>query len=97
MYGYPPWAGPPPQSGVIYVPSPQQGPPPDPLSTIVQWKNSLEQLEKAFKKEEKKEEKKHKGGDANVINMMFLMILLSPITGPVMSHFFKWGLSMLPH
>lgn len=95
MNGYPPWGFSPPQSGVVYVPQPAPGPAPDPLQQIVQWKHSLEQLEKAFKKEEKKDSKP-RGGDANVLNMMFLMILLSPITGPLMSHFFTWGLSYLP-
>ena len=95
MYGYPPWGVAPQQSGVVYVPSPPTGPPPDPVAMITQWKHSLEAMEKAFKKEEKKDDKKPRGQDLQVLNMMFLMILLSPITGPLMSYFFKWGTGLL--
>lgn len=76
MYGYPPYPPPPyypPQSGVIYVPVPQQpapkgkgggrkgwkNPPPplDPLASIAKAKEDIEKLEKWFKKEEKKDDK----------------------------------------
>lgn len=55
-------------------------PPPDPAAQITQWKQSLEALEKAFKKEEKP---KDKNPEVSVIGMMLFMILISPITGPV--------------
>lgn len=55
----------------------------------------LEALKKIMKDAPKDEKKKPEG--PNVISMMLLMILLSPITGPIMSKFFSTGLSYLPH
>lgn len=103
MYGNPNYGGwgcPPQQSGVVYVPAPPaQGTNPDPIAYITSQIASLENLKKVLKEEKKDDKKddKKKGADTNVVNMMFLMILLSPITGPMMSHFFSWGLSYLPH
>lgn len=102
MYNQNPYYGgmPPPYSGVVYVPSPpQQGNNQNPIDYITSQIAGLENLKKVLKEEKKDDKKddKKKGADTNVVNMMFLMILLSPITGPMMSHFFSWGLSYLPH
>lgn len=92
--GYP-WG---PSTPVVYVPTPTPGNNPDPFSvdTITRQIAGLEALKKALK-EDKKDDggKKKEGGDAKIINMMLLMILVSPITGPCMSWFFHKGLSMM--
>lgn len=93
--GYP-WG---PSSPVVFVPQPNQGNPSDPFSvdTITRQIAGLEALKKALK-----EEKKDSGGDKKkedpnlqIINMMLLMILISPVTGPIMSWFFHKGLAMM--
>lgn len=91
MYGYqnsipPPWMWP---SG------PSTTPVLDPAQQITGWIRSLEELKKAFK-EEKKEEKKKDGPIPSVFGMMLFMLLIAPITGPLMYHFFQMGLSMMP-
>lgn len=55
---------------------------PDPAAQITQWINSLETLKKAFK-EEKKDGPKEKKPDVSIIGMMLFMVLISPITGPL--------------
>ena len=98
MYGNSPWGYPPqyPQQPVVFIP-PNPQPIADPVTQITQWQTALEQMKKAFKEEKKDDKKESKPGDMKVINIMLLMILVSPITGPIMSHFFQWGLSLLPH
>lgn len=94
MYGYGGW---PPQQPIVFMPPPNNtSPPPNALEQIRLWKQSIEELEKAFKKEEKKDDKK-KQEQLSVPSIMLLMILVSPITGPIMARFFQWGLQMLPH
>ena len=61
-------------------------PPIDPAAQITQWKQSLEALEKAFKKEEKPKDKKP---DGSVVGMVLFMLLMSPITGPVVFWLFQ--------
>lgn len=89
MYGYqnnmPPWMWPTGPS------SPSQ----DPAQQIAGWILSLESLKKHFK-EEKKDEKKKEPPVPSVFGMMLLMLLVSPITGPMMYHFFQMTLSLLP-
>lgn len=96
MYNQP-WGFPqyPPQQP-IYIPNPPNS---DPVETITRWQVALEQMKKNFKDEKKDDDKKDKDkqADPKVVNIMLLMILVSPITGPIMSHFFQWGLSLLPH
>jgi len=94
-----PYGGWPPQypnQPVVFIPPSNTTPPSNPLDQIREWKHSLEELEKAFKKDEKKDDKK-KPEPLSVPSVMLLMILLSPITGPIMSRFFQWGLASLPH
>lgn len=93
-YGGYPWNSQP----IVFVPSPGANNSPD-IDGISRQIASLEALKKILKEEkkdggDKKDDKK--SGDPKVINMMLLMILVSPITGPVMSKFFTWGLGMLP-
>lgn len=99
--GYP-WG--PPNQPIVFVPSPGSGqtsPMPgmdvDSVSRQIASLEALKKLLKEEKKDEKKDDKKDKDGDPRIINMMLLMVLVSPITGPVMSHFFAWGLGMLPN
>lgn len=94
--GYP-WG---PSTPIVYVPTPQPtGNNTDPFSvdTITRQIAGLEALKKALKEEKKEggDKKKDEGGDLKIINMMLLMILVSPITGPVMSWFFHKGLSAM--
>lgn len=67
---------------------------PDPAAQITQWINSLETLKKAFK-EEKKEERKKEGPNASVLGMMLFMVLMSPITGPVVYYFFQLSANLV--
>lgn len=94
QWGYPP------SSGVIYVPTPPNPPAGgfdiDGITRQIAGLEALKKLMKEEKKDDKKDDKK-KEGDMGVINIALLMVLLSPITGPIMSHFFQWGLSLLPH
>lgn len=85
----PPWWMFPPQGATSNIPS-------DPAAQITGWIRSLEELKKAFK-EEKKDDKKpeKKGPNPNVIGMMLFMLLVSPITGPAMFHFFQLSLGMV--
>lgn len=71
----------------------------DSIASISRQITELEQLKKALKESGDKEKKdKGKQQSPAVVNMMFLMLLLSPITGPVMFKFFEWGQSfILPH
>ena len=95
---YSPW-GTPPQSGVVYVPVPQAAPTAGgfDIDGITRQIAGLEALKKLMKEEKKDsgDKPKDKGGDLQVVNMMLLMILVSPITGPIMSWFFHKGLSMM--
>lgn len=83
----PPWMWP---SG----PSTPSIPPANPVDLITGWQRSLDELKKAFK-EEKKEEKK-KGPEVSLIGTVLFMLLVAPITGPMMYRFFQASLSMMP-
>lgn len=92
-----PW-GAPPQSGVVYVPmpAPANGAGVPDINTVTSWISGLEQLKKVLREDKKDDKPKEtRGGDLQVVNMMLLMILVSPVTGPVMSWFFHKGLSMM--
>lgn len=90
-----PW-GAPPQSGVIYVPTPPPTQGGFDIDGITRQIAGLEALKKLMKEDKKDDKPKEtRGGDLQVVNMMLLMILISPITGPVMSWFFHKGLSMM--
>lgn len=75
----PPWLWP--QAG------PTQTAPSDPAATITQWIQSLETLKKAFK-EEKKDDKPKKP-EVSIIGMTLFMLLMSPLTGPVVFWLFQ--------
>lgn len=90
MYGYnnmpPPW--------MWGMGPPSQAAPQDPVTMITQWQTSLDALKKAFK-EEKKDDPKKKGQDVSVISMMLFMLLIAPVTGPAMFHFFQLTINMM--
>jgi hypothetical protein len=96
-----PWNQPP-TSGVVYIPTP--APPAsggfdiDAITRQIAGLEALKKLMKEEKKEDKKDDKdKDKKKELSVPSVMLLMILLSPVTGPMMSRFFQWGLASLPH
>lgn len=94
MNNYGGWGGyPPPYFMPPYMPQQSTT---NPVEEITRWQSALEQMKKAFK-EEKREEKKKEGPNLQVMNVALLLLLLSPITGPMMSKFFSIGLSYLPH
>jgi len=88
-----PWGGP--QSGVVYVPTPPPASGGFDIDSITRQIAGLEALKKLMKEEKKDDKPKEPKNDLQVVNMMLLMILVSPITGPVMSWFFHKGLSMM--
>ena len=90
-----PYGGNPPQQPIVFVPSPSAGGGVPDLNTITNWISGLEQLKKVLKEEKK--DNNDKKPQPNIISMMLFMILLSPITGPIMSKFFSMGVNMLPH
>lgn len=67
----------------------------DPVTMITGWIKGLEELKKSMKEEKKDDPKKTNRPHASVVSMMLLMILLSPITGPIMYYFFQLSLGML--
>lgn len=84
------------QQPIVFVPSPANSAPGTfGIESITRQISELEALKKILKEAPKDDKKKPEG--PNVISMMLLMILLSPITGPIMSKFFSTGLSYLPH
>lgn len=92
-----PW-GTPPQQPIVFVPSPgpsQGGFDIDGITRQIAGLEALKKLMKEDKKDDKDKDKKD--GNPSVISMCLLMILLSPITGPLMSKFFSMGVGMLPH
>lgn len=93
-----PWGYPPPQQPVVFIP-PTAAPSSFDIDGITRQIAGLEALKKLMKEEKKddKDPKDKKKSDVNVLNVALLMLLLAPITGPIMSHFFQWGLSLLPH
>lgn len=93
QWGYPP------QSGVIYVPAPPTTAPAGgfDIDGITRQIAGLEALKKLMKEDKKDDKKKDEEKGPNIVSVMLLMILVAPITGPIMSKFFSMGLSMLPH
>lgn len=85
-----------PQTPVVFIPSPGT-PQTDPLADIQQQIGRLEALKKIFKEEKKDDKDKKKEEAPNVVTVALFMILIAPITGPIMSKFFNMGLGMLPH
>lgn len=84
----PPWMWP---SG------PSSQPQLDPAAQIAGWITSLKTLEEHFKNKEKKPDEKKKTPQPSMFGTALLMILISPVTGPLMYRFFQLSLSMLPH
>lgn len=94
-YGY---GGYPPSQPVVFIPSPGSPAPTGfDIDGITRQIAGLEALKKLMKEEKKDSPDKKKPEQPNIFSMMLLMILLSPITGPIMSKFFSIGLSYLPH
>lgn len=102
MYGYnnmpppyAPWFGMPQPTG---VPQPPPQMPPDPVAVISGWIKGLEELKKAVKEEKKDDDKKKpekKAPDMSLFAMCLFMLLVSPITGPTMYHFFQQSLNII--
>lgn len=71
----------------------------DPIETITRQISQLEVLKKTLKEDKKDDDKKRhpKDNSPAIINMMFLMLLLSPVTGPIMFKFFEWGTQFAFH
>lgn len=92
MYGYanmpPPWMWPP-------GPSTPSSPPQDPVQMITQWQQSLDALKKAFKEEKKEEKKPDKGFTPSIWGTALFMLLISPITGPMMFSYFQASLRLI--
>lgn len=84
-----------PQQPIVFMPPPGGNTSSFDIDGITRQIAGLEALKKLMKEEKKDDKKKPEG--PNVVSMMLLMILLSPITGPIMSKFFSTGLSYLPH
>lgn len=81
----PPWWG--------YPPIPQTAAAPD-LNSIRQYIKDLKEWEKEIKgKDEKKPESKVP--NVSIFSMMLLMLLVSPVTGPTMYHFFQLSLGII--
>lgn len=87
-------AMPPPWVGWGYPPMPPQTNTTPDLHTIREWSKMLKDWEKEIKGDEKKKPDS-KGPNASVVSVMLLMLLLSPITGPTMYHFFQLSLGIL--
>lgn len=85
MYGYnnvpPPWVWP----GMV-PPTPTSQ---DPVEMIEGWIKGLEAV-KRLSKEEKKDDKK-KSAELPSVGLMLFMLLIAPVTGPLMYSFFQWG------
>lgn len=91
-----PYGGSYPQQPIVFIPqTPPAGGGFD-IDGITRQIAGLEALKKLMK-EEKKDNGDKKKETPNVMSMMLLMILVSPVTGPIMSKFFSLGLSYLPH
>lgn len=90
------YGGYPPAQPIVFVP---QNPPAQSggfdIDGITRQIAGLEALKKLMKEEKKDDKKKEE--TPSIISVMLLMILLSPITGPIMSKFFTLGLTYLPH
>lgn len=87
-----------PQQPIIFIPTPgnNNSVPGFDIDGITRQIAGLEALKKLMK-EEKKDGGDKKKEQPNVFSIMLLMILVAPITGPIMSKFFSLGLSYLPH
>lgn len=90
MYGYnqmpPPWMWP--QGPASTAPTPS------PVQQITDWIRGLEELKKSMK-EEKKDDPKKKNQDVSAISMMLFMLLIAPVTGPAMYHFFQLTIGLM--
>lgn len=85
----------PPQQPIVFIPSPGiPAPGGFDIDGISRQIAGLEALKKLMK-EEKKDDHHEKKPNPNIVSMMLLMILVSPITGPIVSAFFTWGRGML--
>lgn len=97
MYGYPNTMIPPPWMWPQGPQSPST-PPMNPAEQITNWIKSLEELKKVMKEGDKKPDDKKDNkpkGNPQVVLMALFMLLIAPITGPAMYHFFQLSLSMV--
>lgn len=77
-----------------YPPTPP-APSQDPVTMITSWIRGLEELKKSMKEEKKDDPKKKDHPIPGVFSITLLMLLLSPITGPVMFSFFQLSLGLI--
>lgn len=88
-----PWGYPPPQTPVMFMPSPgtqNSLSPQTAAEQILAWK----QVEKMLKGDEKKPDDKKKQ-EVSVVGMMLFMLLMSPVTGPIIYWFFQQSAGMI--
>lgn len=90
-----PYGGYPNSQPIVFVPQTPPSPGGFDIDGITRQIAGLEALKKLMKEEKKDDKKKEE--TPSVISIMLLMILLSPVTGPIMSKFFSLGLTYLPH
>lgn len=83
----PPWMWP-------MGPSTPASPQVNPVQQITDWIRGLEELKKSMK-EEKKDDPKKKNQDVSAISMMLFMLLIAPVTGPAMYHFFQLTIGLM--
>jgi len=86
----------PPNQPVVFIPSPGTSQGGFDIDGITRQIAGLEALKKLMK-EEKKEDKKEPKPEVNIFGVILLMLLLSPVTGSLMSKFFSMGPNLLPH
>jgi hypothetical protein len=67
----------------------------NPVEEITNWIKGLEDMKKHFKEEKKDDKKEKKSPAPSVIGTALLMLLLSPITGPMMFYFFQLSLGII--
>lgn len=90
MYGF----NTPPPPFMPWYPPPAQGNT-NPADQIAGWITSLEALKKHFKEEKKDDLKPKKGDQPSILAVALFMLLVSPVSGPVMYYFFRLSIGML--
>lgn len=86
---YQPWFGPP------YPTPPPVQPSQNPVELITGWIRGLEELKKSMKEEKKDDPKKKSGDQTSLVGMMLFMLLVSPISGPLVFWGFQHTLNLL--
>ncbi len=69
-----------------------QTPSVSPVQQITDWIRGLEELKKSMK-DDKKDTKKNP--EVSSIGLCLFMLLMAPVTGPIVYTFFQWGNHLL--